>query len=65
MRGASPSCIGTEGSSESATAVRPYFSTAARASAPTAPGITNDPAGNSTPFAVKLFSATFIATLFS
>jgi len=45
--------------------VRPYFSTAARASAVAAPGITNDPAGNSTPFAVKLFSAIFIATLLS
>ena len=51
-------------SAESDAAVSPSDSTAARAPFGSAgDGITNDPAGNSTPSAVKLFSAIFIGTL--
>ena len=65
-RGRSPSCIGTDGSSESEAAVSPNSSTAVLTAAMSAPGpITNEPAGNSTPSAVKLFSAIFIDTAFS
>ena len=64
IRGTSASCIGDgRQRADSAAAVRPSCSTAARTAARSAGGATtNDPAGNSTPSAVKLFSAIFIGT---
>ena len=56
----------TVGADDSAAAVRPSSSTAARTGARSAGGVTtNEPAGNSMPSAVKLFSAIFIGTFFS
>ncbi len=64
MRGASASCIGTVGAAWNATAVNPSSPTAALTAARSAGGrTTNDPAGKSTPSAVKLFSAIFIGTV--
>ena len=66
IRGRSASCIAADGSDVRPAAVRPNFSTAARTAAMSAGGaITNEPAGNSTPSAVKLFSAIFIGTFLS
>ena len=63
IRGRSASCVATDGSAVSAAAVRPNCSTAARTAFTSAgDATTNEPAGNSTLPAVKLFSAIFIGT---
>ncbi len=58
IRGTSASCNATDGSDDSADAVRPSCSTAARAAAKSLGGtMTNEPAGNSVPSDVNGFSA--------